>query len=80
LQNKEDYNILKKMSYDGRSLNQPWMEQDIYTIGYHYYMTPETALFGLEKLHDATESVPKYWNYLNYPNLKKMKVFSRDSI
>ena len=75
LQNKEDYDILKKMSYDGRSQNKPWMEQNIDTIGYHYYMTPETAKLGLEKLSNAIKSVPKYWNYLNYPNLKSMKVF-----
>ena len=80
LQNREDYDILKKMSYDGRSPNQPWMEQNIDTIGYHYYMTPETALFGLEKLSDAIKSVPKYWNYLNYPNLKMMEVFSSELI
>jgi dTDP-4-amino-4,6-dideoxygalactose transaminase len=76
LQNKEDYDILKKMSYDGRSPNQPWMEQDIDIIGYHYYITPETALLGLEKLPNAIKSVPKYWNYLNYPNLKSMRVFN----
>jgi hypothetical protein len=75
LQNKEDYDILKKMSYDGRSSNVPWMEQNINTIGYHYYMTPETSLLGLEKLPNAIQSVPKQWNYLHYPNLKNMEVF-----
>jgi dTDP-4-amino-4,6-dideoxygalactose transaminase len=75
LQNKEDYDILKKMSYDGRSPNQPWMDQDIDTVGYHYYMTPETALMGLEKLPISIKSVPKHWNYSNYPDLKLMKVF-----
>lgn len=75
LQNKEDYNILKKMSYDGRSLNQPWMEQDIDTIGYHYYMTPETALLGLEKLEKSKNQTPKKWMHTNYPNLTNMKVF-----
>jgi dTDP-4-amino-4,6-dideoxygalactose transaminase len=75
LQNKKDYDILKKMSYDGRIPNIPWMEQDIDTIGYHYYMTPETALMGLEKLENAINLDPKYWNYCCYPNLKLMKVF-----
>ena len=75
LQNKKDYDILKKMSYDGRIPNIPWMEQDIDTIGYHYYMTPETALMGLEKLENAINLAPKYWNYCCYPNLKSMKVF-----
>ena len=75
LQNKEDYDILKKMSYDGRSPNQPWMEQDIDTMGYHYYMTPETALLGLEKLEKVKNEIPKEWNYADYPNLTKMPVF-----
>jgi len=75
LQNKEDYDILKKMSYDGRSPNNPWMEQDIDTIGYHYYMTPETASLGLQKLPSALKSTPKCWNHTDYPNLNLMKVF-----
>jgi dTDP-4-amino-4,6-dideoxygalactose transaminase len=75
LQNKEDYDILKKMSYDGRSPNQPWMEQDIDTIGYHYYMTPETALMGLEKLEKVKNEPVKKWTYMNYPNLTNMKIF-----
>lgn len=75
LQNKEDYDILKKMSYDGRNLNQPWVEQSIDTIGYHYYMTPETALLGLEKLEKVKNENPKKWSCSDYPNLKKMPVF-----
>jgi len=77
LQNKKDYDILKKMSYDGRSHNQPWMEQNIDFVGYHYYMTPETAKLGLEKLPNAIQSNPKKWSYENYPNLRSMKVFKK---
>jgi dTDP-4-amino-4,6-dideoxygalactose transaminase len=75
LQKKEDYDILKKMSYDGRIPNTPWMEQDIDTLGYHYYMTPETAKIGLEKLSEAIKTSPKEWSYKDYPNLKSKKVF-----
>jgi dTDP-4-amino-4,6-dideoxygalactose transaminase len=75
LQNKKDYDILKKMSYDGRYLNIPWMEQDVDTIGYHYYMTPETARLGLDKFSEAVKLSSKIWNYNNYPSLPKMKVF-----
>lgn len=75
LQNKEDYDILKKMSYDGRSQNKPWMEQNIDTIGYHYYMTPETAKLGLEKLEKVKNEIPKQWNYADYPDLTQMSVF-----
>lgn len=76
LQNKEDYDILKKMSYDGRILNTPWMTQDITTIGYHYYMTPETAITGLEKIPEVKNIPSKKWSYKDYPNLKKMSVFN----
>jgi len=76
LQNKGDYDILKKMSYDGRSPNTPWMEQDIDTIGYHYYMTPEIAKLGLEKISKVSNEEPKKWTYKNYPNLEKMSTFN----
>jgi dTDP-4-amino-4,6-dideoxygalactose transaminase len=75
LQNKEDYDILKKMSYDGRTPNTPWMQQDIDVIGYHYYMTPETAKLGVKKLPILINSVSKHWNYCNYPNLKNNIIF-----
>jgi hypothetical protein len=65
------------MSYDGRSPDQPWMEQDIDIVGYHYYMTPETAKLGLKKLSNAIQSNPKKWSYENYPNLRSMKVFKK---
>ncbi len=50
LDNKDSVDRLKKMSYDGRIPGVPWREQNIDTIGYHYYMTPETAQLGLDKL------------------------------
>ena len=49
--NKEDYWNLKKMVYDGRHPDIPWREQDIESMGYHYYMTPETAQSGLLQLN-----------------------------
>ena len=75
LQNKKDYDILKKMSYDGRDLSKPWVEQDITTVGYHYYMTPETAQLGIKKLEDVKKIPSKKWSYANYPNLRNMSVF-----
>ena len=78
LQSKQDYDILKKMSYDGRDLSKPWAEQDIARIGYHYYMTPETAEIGLKDMQTAKQIPSKKWSYINYPNLKKMAVFKND--
>ena len=72
---KEDYIELKKLSYDGRLPNVPWMEQDIKTIGYHYYMTPETAQLGLDKFNSALEKKAKSWSWEDYAYLPSMEVF-----
>ena len=73
--NKEAALELKKMSYDGRLPNIPWRNQDINTMGYHYYMTPETAQLGLDKLPKAIQSPPKKWVITDWPDLTKMEVF-----
>jgi len=69
------YNTLKKMTYDGREPDIPWMEQNIDTMGYHYYMTPETAQNGLNKLPDAINKKPKQWSIKDWPDLTKMNIF-----
>jgi dTDP-4-amino-4,6-dideoxygalactose transaminase len=75
LDNKDDYTILKKMSYDGRLPNIPWRDQNIDTIGYHYYMTPETAELGLKKLEKAINTPPRKWVVTDWPDLTKMEIF-----
>ena len=66
---------LRKMAYDGRERGIPWREQDIDTMGYHYYMTPETAALGLQKLPEAIATPAKIWDWSMYPDLTKMKIF-----
>ena len=73
--NKLAHDQLKKMSYDGRLPNIPWADQDIDTVGYHYYMTPETAELGLERFEMIKNKKAKAWSYEDYPDLKKMRVF-----
>lgn len=73
--NKEDALVLKRMSYDGRLPDKPWAEQNISSMGYHYYMTPETAQNGLDKLEDAKARPPAQWVWKDWPNLEKMDVF-----
>ena len=69
LSSKQERDDLIKLGYDGRHRNAPWAEQDIHSAGYHYYMTPETAQLGLDKLPDAIKSKPKLWTYKDYPNI-----------
>ncbi len=73
--NKEAFTQLKKMSYEGRLPNIPWREQNINTIGYHYYMTPETAQLGLDKLPNAIKDQPHQWDIKDWPDLTQMDIF-----
>jgi len=70
---EQDYKVLKQMAYDGRADDKPWAEQNIKQIGYHYYMTPETAQLGIEKL--KTVNPDKLWTSEDYPYLPAMEVF-----
>ncbi len=72
---QESYETLKKMSYDGRLPNTPWREQNINTMGYHYYMTPETANMGIQKLPEAIKRKPRKWQVLDWPDLTQMEIF-----
>jgi dTDP-4-amino-4,6-dideoxygalactose transaminase len=78
--NKEAAEVIKKMSYDGRIPSIPWRDQDIDIFGYHYYMTPETAKLGLEKLQNAIKTEPRQWVVTDWPDLTKMKIFNKNNI
>ena len=69
---------LKKMSYDGRIPSVPWREQNIDTMGYHYYMTPETAELGLDKLEEAIDTPPRQWELNDWPDLRNMEIFNNE--
>ena len=74
---KEAAHALRCMSYDGRdNTTGPWGEQNIETVGYHYYMTPEIAMTGLKKLPEAIATEPVRKGSKDYPDLRKMSVFA----
>ena len=75
LDDEDSAKRLSKMVYDGRTPNVPWRDQNIDTIGYHYYMTPETAQLGIKKFQDAIHSEPRKWVLEDWPDLTKMEVF-----
>lgn len=76
---QESAKNLKKMSYDGRDPSVPWRDQNISNIGYHYYMTPETAKLGLEKLPEAIKATPRKWQVNDWPDLTNMNIFKDSS-
>ena len=73
--NKQAALDIKKMSYDGRHPDIPWREQDIKSMGYHYYMTPETGTLGLKKLPEAIKNKPIQWTINDWPDVSKMEIF-----
>lgn len=74
--NKEAADELRKMSYDGRVPGIPWREQgDITTQGFHYYMTPDTAALGLQKLDEAIRTPPRQWTIQDWPDISNYSVF-----
>lgn len=76
LDDKKAYDVLSKTRYDGRDIYIPWAEQDIDMMGYHYYMTPETAQKGIEEFEKVKDLPAKAWSYDDYPDISKMKVFN----
>ena len=72
---RESHDALKRMSYDGRMSGIAWRDQNIETIGYHYYMTPETANKGLLKWDEAVKTQPKQWVVSDWPDLTQMDIF-----
>lgn len=70
------YKKLSKMRYDGRDITLPWQEQDIDTLGYHYYMTPETAIRGIDEFYRVKQIPARQWTDQDYIDISTMKVFN----
>lgn len=73
----DTYSDLKRMSYDGRNNSIPWAEQNITQMGYHYYMTPESAEYGIQKFEEVKDLPAKLWSYKDYPDLSSLTVFNK---
>lgn len=73
LDDRDAYNALLAMRYDGRDLTiSPWQEQKVFRIGYHYKPTPEEAVRGLELL-PTVDQEPKY---VEYPDCREITIVS----
>lgn len=72
---KETYDIIKKMSYDGREPGIPWRNQNISLFGLHVYAQPELCDLALKKLPEAIKNKPRIWQYEDWPNISEMNIF-----
>jgi hypothetical protein len=55
------------MRMDGRNIFKysPWIDQQDFNVGFHYYMRPEDCVTGLNLLHNKqfTEQRAEFYNY-----------------
>lgn len=65
---------LRKMRFDGRDGNVPFLEDKIQLLGYNAYMTPEQAARGLQLLENLPPDLPDLPAV--YPDLRTMPVFA----
>jgi dTDP-4-amino-4,6-dideoxygalactose transaminase len=74
LDNKQAYDALISMRYDGRDLNtKPWINQKVFKVGYHYKPTPEEAVQGLALLEGIKFDKPKPV-YVEYADLRQITI------
>jgi dTDP-4-amino-4,6-dideoxygalactose transaminase len=74
LDDKEAYEEIIRMRYDGRDLNtRPWESQQVFKVGYHYKPTPEEAIQGLALLEGIKFDKPAP-QYVEYPDLRKISI------
>jgi len=84
--NRDLYEAASLMRMDGRNIFKysPWSKQDVFEVGYHYYMKPEDCVTGLNLLHNKqfTEQLPEFYNYpdcreLTITPYKKINLFNQ---
>jgi dTDP-4-amino-4,6-dideoxygalactose transaminase len=74
LDDKEAYEAIIRMRYDGRDLNiSPWVEQREFRVGYHYKPTPEEATQGLALLQ-GLKAFPAKPEFVQYPDLRTITI------
>lgn len=75
LDNEHHYKLLRKLRYDGRDLTKKHVDDNVETIGYHYYMTPEDAALGIMQFDKVYNQSARQWSWKDYKSLKEYKVF-----
>jgi len=73
--NKEAYDALRQMRFDGRTPGKSVFEDDFYLPAYHCHMKPDVATRGLMLMagvKDYNEDLPE-----TYPDLSKYPIFQR---
>lgn len=72
----ELYQQASCMRFDGRDIftYSPWVTQQKFRVGYHYYLRPEECVTGLNLLQNQqfTEQIDSYYNY---PDCRQIEIY-----
>ena len=77
LDKKDDYEHLKKMSYDGRSPDTPWMETKYKNTWLSLLHDSRNGTFRFKKLPNAIATPPKSWTINDWPDVFQNGNFQR---
>jgi dTDP-4-amino-4,6-dideoxygalactose transaminase len=69
------YRWFKRACYDGRDLDNNYMDDDIEMLGWHMYMTPEDAARGIILMDNISEVNIDSHSYTSYKDLRLNKIF-----
>lgn len=75
LDNYDHYELLQRMVRDGRDRKIRHDVDNVKSIGFHYYMTPEDAARGIRLFHLLKDKPWQHWNWDNYTDLRNKDVF-----
>lgn len=75
LDDHDHYNKLQHMVRDGRDRTLSHVVDNVKTLGFHYYMTPEDAARGIKLFHLLKNSAWQSWNWQNYTDLRTKEFF-----
>lgn len=71
------YHLASMMRYDGRDLRiNPWIQQQEFTVGYHYYMRPEECVVGMNLLSQR-KFTPQIEKYFDYPDCRQIIIHNQ---
>jgi dTDP-4-amino-4,6-dideoxygalactose transaminase len=71
------YQWFKKACYDGRDLNNNYLNDDIEMLGWHMYMTPEDAARGIILMDCIPEVNEDSHNHTSYKDLRLNKILKK---
>jgi dTDP-4-amino-4,6-dideoxygalactose transaminase len=64
-----------RMRYDGRDIYKysPWITQQEFAVGYHYYLPPEDCVAGINLLQEG-KLTPQLPEHYNYPDCRSIRI------